>query len=250
MIGRTWAGLLAVFVAAAPVEGQIVNTLRGWAEPDSGWSGEVRGQVALSEGNAEYFELTLGGAAQVTTGRHRVRALTSETLRRAGGEKVAESLLLHLRHNLRLRPWLASLAFAQLQYNPFRRLERRTLLGLGARFDIVRAEAWDAALGVSGMLERERITDRSGTETEGRASYFVSVVGRVAPHVRLDTSGFWQPRFAEPGDARAFLEAGVRVDLVGGLGLLVALDLEHDSDPPEGVEETDLTLASGLVLEF
>ncbi len=235
----------------ASAQGQIINTLRGWSEADSGWTGEVEGLVTLASGNTDYFELGLGAAVQLAAGRHRVRFLASETLRWANDEKVAEDFLTHLRHNYEIRPWLSSLLFGQGQYNPFHRLARRVLFGAGVRFDLVRAETWDAALGGSYMLELEDLTDDDrGTETEHRASYFLSVVGEISESLTLDVSGFWQPLWSDFGDARALGAASARVDVVGELDLIIQVRLLHDSRPPEGVEETDVTLRSGLALQF
>lgn len=237
---------------AGRVDGQIVNTLRGWAEPEPGWSGEIETRFALADGNSDYLELSAGGALQVVTGRHRVRALASERLRRASGEKVAEDFLVHLRHNYALSDPFKTLLFAQNQVNPFRRLARRTLFGAGGRWDFARADAWDASLGASYMLELERLTDdpTGSTETEHRASYFLSIIGQPTETLRLDVSAFFQPLLDDYTDSRAYATASGRVDVVGGLDLLVALGLLHDSDPPDGVEPTDFTLGWGIVLEL
>lgn len=253
--GAGVAVLVAVGVAGArpvPADAQIVNTLRGWEEPEPGWSGELETRFALSEGNSEYLELSAGGALQVVAGRHRIRGLVSETLRRASGEKVAEDFLVHARHNYALSDAFKTLLFVQNQVNPFRRLARRTLFGAGARVDFVRADSWDASLGASYMLENERLTDDpdDGARTEHRASYFVSVIGRATETMRLDVIGFFQPLLDDYTDSRAYAAASGRVDVIGGLDLLVALGLLHDSDPPDGVEPTDFTLSSGIVLEF
>lgn len=242
---------LALSLLATPAEGQIVNTLRGWGDVEPGWTGEVEGQIALAEGNSEYFQLLFGAAAQLNAGRHRWRLLGSETLTWANDQKVSENLLLHLRHNYRIRPWISSLVFTQTQYNPFQRLAVRFLLGGGARFDVVREETWEVALGASYMLEVEDLTDDdTGSDTEHRQSYFASLVGNPLPNLRLDLSAFWQPLFSDFSDSRVYGAASSRVDVVGGLDLLLSVGVQRDSNPPEGVKEVDLTLRSGLVLEF
>ena len=143
----------------ATVEAQIVNTLRRWSDADPGWSGRVEASFAAASGNTEYLELTAGGSAQLIAGRHRLRGLASESLRRANGEKIAESFLAHLRHNYRLTSVFSTLAFAQHQSDPFRRLRRRTLIGAGTRMDLIREEDWEGSLGLSYMFEAEELTD-------------------------------------------------------------------------------------------
>lgn len=246
------AATLALAATAVPLRAQIVNTLRGWSDPEPGWSGEVEGRFALSEGNAEYLELSAAASVQLVAGRHRIRALASETLRRAAGEEIAEDFLVHLRHNLRLTAALSTLLFVQNQYNPFRRLERRTLVGAGGRWDVVRVDSWNAALGAAYMYESEVLTeDPEGVvDTDHRFSFFASLVGRVTQAVRADIAAFHQPLVGDFSDSRAFASARVRTDLVGELDLIVAFTLYHDAEPAEGVEPTDLTLSSGLVLSF
>lgn len=237
---------------AAAADAQIVNTLRRWSDAEPGWSGRVEATFAAASGNTEYLELTAGGSAQLVASRHRVRGLVSESLRRANGEKIAESFLAHLRHNYRLTPVFSTLAFVQHQSDPFRRLQRRTLIGAGTRMDIVREEHWEGSLGVSYMFEAEELTDDPDgrVEREGRGSFFASAIGQVAETLRIDLSSFYQPLFSDFGDARAYTAASLRVDVVGELDLIVRFDLTHDSRPPVGVEETDMRFSTGLVFDF
>lgn len=243
---------VALAAGAMTADAQIVNTLRRWSDAEPGWSGRVEANFALADGNSEYLELTAGASAQLVEGGHRVRGLVSETFRRANGEKVAESFLTHLRHNYRLTEVVSTLVFGQHQSNPFRRLQRRTLVGAGARLDLVRAENWEGSLGLSYMFEAERLTDDPAgeTESEGRGSFFLSAIGDVTDALRIDLSTFYQPLFSDPGDARAYTAATLRLDIVGELDLIVRFDLTHDSRPPEGVEATDLRFGTGVVLDF
>jgi putative salt-induced outer membrane protein YdiY len=254
-LGPTRASLVVaalLLAGSAPVDAQIVNTLRRWSTAEPGWSGRVEASFALAEGNTEYLELSAGASAQFVGGDHRVRGLLNESFRRANGEKVAEAFLAHLRHNYRLTELVSTLVFVQHQSDPFRRLQRRTLLGAGTRLDVVRADDWEGSIGLSYMVESERLTDDPGgeAETEGRGSFFLSAIGDVTDNLRIDLSTFYQPLFSDFSDARAYTAASVRVDVVGELDLVVRFDLTHESRPPEGVEETDLRFSTGLLLDF
>jgi hypothetical protein len=244
---------LSVFVSwAVPGggEAQILNTLRGWADPEPGWSGTLEAAVTLSRGNSEYLATDFAAELQLVRGRHRVRALAGTQRRTADGNEIAQQRIAHLRHNYQVRSWLASLVFAQFQENPFQRLEYRTLVGVGVRFDVYRSERLRAALGVSAMGEWEDVqNDAHGTRRTTRGSYFVSVVGN-AGRAEIDLSAFYQPREANFGDARAFAAGDISVDIGAGLALRSGVDLTHDSRPPEGVEETDVRVTSGLAFSF
>jgi len=258
LIGRSLARLavLAVLLVAvapaSPARAQIINTLRGWEESESGWAGQLEGRLALASGNSDYLELSAGAALQWSGARHRLRVLAEETLRRANGEDIAEGFLAHARHNYRVSDVVWTLVFAQHQYNPFLRIQRRTLLGAGTRLDVVRAEDWSASIGLSAMVESEVLTDEPGddAQVEGRGSFFLSAIGDVTDDLRVDVSAFYQPLLDEWSDSRAYVAAVGRIDVVGGLDLLIRFDLLHDSNPPADVETTDLRLSTGLLLDF
>jgi putative salt-induced outer membrane protein YdiY len=239
--------------AAAPAEAQIVNTLRRWSDAEPGWDGDVEARFAVASGNTEYLEFAGGASVQFVTERdHRVRGFSNVSVRRANGEKVAESFVAHLRHNYRLTPVFSTLVFLQHSSDPFRRIERRTLAGGGTRIDLVREESWEGSIGLSAMYEGEKLTDDPGGEVERefRGSFFASAIGNVTETLRVDLSAFYQPLFSDWGDDRVFLASSLRVDVVGELDLIVHFDLTHESRPPADVEPTDIRFSTGLVFDF
>jgi hypothetical protein len=239
------------FAVAPPVQAQIVNSLRGFDDQAMGWSGRLESTVALADGNTEYFEFELGGTIQHKSERNRWRLLGLLMRRTAGPVEIAESRLGHLRHNYRLLPWLATVVFLQGQHNPFRRIESRVLLGGGLRFDVIRAESWNAAFGATYMYEDEELTDDSlGYTHKNRFSFFTSVFSASTEIVQLDLTGFYQPVITDFSDARASALASMRIDITGGLYFLTRAALQYDSRPPAGVKETDVTLRSGLGFAF
>ncbi len=243
---------VALSTAAAPqAHAQIVNTLRaGWREEANGWSGSVLATISLAEGNVKYFMLDAGAAIQFQTERHRIRLLGHAGRTTAGGTEISKDFMGHLRHNYRILPWLSSLAFLQAQYDLFRRIQNRLLLGLGARFDLVNAETFDLSLGASYMREIENvIDDGEGAIGYDRASLFAVAYGRLAP-VRIDLSSFYQPLLGDPADWRTIVVASFRIDLIGELDYLLGFTFRYDSEPPDGVKETDLRLRTGLQFDF
>jgi len=259
---RAVSSMLLVFLLwPAPSAAQIVNTLRGFDEQDPDWSGGVEGTVAAADGNSEYFEYELGAAIQHLAERNRWRLLGRWMDRKTGGRGIAESRLVHLRHNWRFTSTVASVAFVQATHNPFQRLETRWLVGAGGRFDVLRSDRWKGAIGVAWMYEDERIgplpadapagsPDDSGRETEHRASFFLSVYSDASERVRTDVVAFWQPLPTDPGDARTFVAASVRADVSGGLYVLLRYGLNWDTNPPATVLERDQSVRGGLGLEF
>ncbi|MFO7653750.1 MAG: DUF481 domain-containing protein [Candidatus Krumholzibacteriia bacterium] len=237
-------------LAAGPAHGQILNTLRGFADREPGWSGSATGYLAAAGGNSEYEEY--GGALTVQwQGEHqRVRALGSGELRSSDDERTAENTTGHLRHNWFFHRRLATVAFVQIQRNPFQRLEERLLAGGGLRFEVLSREQMRWFLGVTTMFEDEAIEDVAGRERRHRMSSFVSLVYRAREGLSVDLTGFYQPRWSDFADARATAAAAVKVAVIGTLHLDVTASLQYDARPAPGVETTDWTVRNGLGVEF
>lgn len=248
---RLIAGLVVVaLLGPAPAAAVIVNTLSGYGS-DPGWSGQLEANASASGGNTELARFGGRARAQWLGGRHRFRLLASAQRTESDGTRIAESALLHLRHNRRLAARLQSLAFAQLQRNPFQRLSSRSLLGAGARVALVDDSRGQLGLGLAHMLELERIEDGGGDEElDHRLSSFLVGELELREGVSLGATVFAQPLWSDFGDLRATGELGLDVELTGRLSFQSSATLNHDSNPPAGVEETDWSLGTGLAYRF
>ncbi len=246
--------ILAILVAlcaipgavSAPAEAQILNTLRGFHDEEKGWSGTADATFSATGGNTETLALSGAAQAQYQSDRERVRLLASGTRKTSRGETDEEKSTAHLRHNHRFLPWMASLEFLQIQRDPFQRLQTRFLAGAGARFDVLRAERWQVALGAADMLDVERIEDEPGTDTTQRLSTFATLDGELRKDAVLQFTAFVQPRWSDFADFRAYATGGLRVKLAGRVSYLTSAEVSHDSRPPAGVKETDWEVKTGF----
>ena len=232
------------------VHAQILNTLRGWDDADPGFSGEIGLSFSAAGGNTEVVSLAGAGRVQWVTGSEHFRLLGGVVRSESDGEKTEQAASAHLRHNHEIAPWVSTLAFVQVQENPFQRLRSRWLLGAGLRFDIVRREGWNLSLGAAHMFEVETIEDVEGREEEHRLSSFVTWTGDLSEQVEVDVTGFYQPRWEEFSDRRMVLNGSLSIDLVGSLSLVQSASYQYDSRPPEGVGKEDWTYRTGLSLEL
>lgn len=258
-LGRGPFGIVLVIAAAlyaTPVSGQlIVNTLRGsWDDARVGWSGSANASIALSSGNSDYFQLAANGALQVRGQRNRVRLSVAEALLHAGGNKINENFVAHIRYNHRFggdAPF-STILFAQIQHSPFWKVDRRTLLGVGGRYDVVGTDVIQVSVGATYMYETEKLVPEEDTPTDHdhRASSFLSFVAKPDGPVEIDVSGFYQPLLADFGDVRLLLVSNVAIRVTERVGVTTGLELFHDSRPAPDVERTEVKLLSGIQLSF
>ncbi len=247
-LGRSILTLCVLLMAAFPGEAAIVNSLSGFAETP-GWTGGVDGSFGARGGNTEQTSLSSNARLQWRGQRESWRLIGSARRTSNGGNETARSLLGHLRHNHRLSARWHTLAFVQLQENPFQRLESRFLAGAGLRWDVARGEKRRFSLGAAHMAEREKI-EKVAANSRERASLFFTLSWELREGVRIAGLAFFQPVWSEPEDWRTLGELDLDVALGGGLSLFSGGELEGDSRPPVGVEKVDWSTRTGLRWAF
>jgi hypothetical protein len=208
------------------------------------------GSYSATGGNTEETSFKAGAQVQLLTGSELFRLLGSGKRTSSGGDETARAISGHLRHNHRLSKSFRTLAFVQVQENPFQQLESRTLVGAGGRWDILSREGREVALGAAHMWEGERLEGRDGRLDEQRLSAFVSVVLPLREGLELDTLAFYQPAWGDFSDWRLFWQIALEVELTGTLSLFSGVQVEHDSTPPAGVDESDWETTTGFSASF
>ena len=237
-------------VIATPTHAQILNTLRGFSGGEPGWSGSAEVNFSQTGGNTEVLALGAEAQLQYEWKRERWRIMGEQSYKSNRGKRTSDESIGHLRHNHRFRPWVSSLAFVQIQRNPFQRLQQRVLVGAGARFDVLRRERWKASVGAAHMMEIEKLEGAPDHETDQRLSSFVTVDGKVSETLTVQVTSFVQPRWADLSDLRALALVGTQVKLGGGFTYNVASELRYDADPPAGVKTSDWEVETGLGYTF
>ena len=242
--------VVLLVIPAAGARAAIVNSLRGFDGDEPGWSGSVAGSYGASGGNTSESTFTGSGRLQRKGASNIWRLIGSGKRTTSRGEETARSALAHLRHNYLLSDRWATLAFLQLQKNPFQRLDSRILMGLGGRWQALKGESTLIYLGAAHMFEQERIQGEQGHDKAQRISGFISLEVELRDGVFVDCLVFYQPRWSDFADWRIFGEASLEVELTGSLSLFTGYNLEHDTRPPAGVEQTDWDTKTGFLVKF
>lgn len=146
-------------------------------------------------------------------------------------------------------------AFSQLETNEFTRLSYRGLIGTGVRFSFANSEAHKAFSGVGGFYSREETEFTSGLTDDGveefsRANFYLLSKYKVKPTVSLSNVLYYQPRFSDFSDYRALLETKFDFKINKELSFRLSLNIEHDSQPSQSVEETDISYMTGILFNF
>jgi len=156
----------------------------------------------------------------------------------------------------RFTPAVGVDVIGQAEYDEFTLLDRRVLAGAAIRYRREPSESITVEVGTGYVYEYEDLdvppTGPDQQETWAHRSVTLLLTGfaLVDDRVSIDNSFFIQPRFDAPSDYRILDEAEVMITITDLLSLGTSLRVRYDSQPPTGIERTDVSLASRLRFRF
>jgi hypothetical protein len=252
---------LALGAAALPraAEAQIVNVQGQLAKPPEHDS--VTGQVELKldwrEGNNTFFDI--GGAGSVLVRRGRLLGLAiarGEYGNARDGIAIARKSFEHLRARVTIDCRWRWEAFAQHEYDAFRRLSVRAVVGTGPALQLVNEPIVALLAGAAYLLEAEQLDTRAGTIDAGlrtlasRASVYLTGTEKVGGGVSITQTVYVQPRLDEPGDLRVLGELSVTSKLSKRIALTDGFTVAYDRTPPDRIRTYDTQLKLGILASF
>lgn len=145
--------------------------------------------------------------------------------------------------------------FGQLESNEFTRLSYRGLLGSGLRFSIANSDNHHAFFGAGIFYSKEEVEFTTGLTDDGveefaRANLYLLSKYKVNPGVSFSNVLYYQPSVNQASDYRALLESKFDFKINQDLTLRLSIDIEHDSDPSQTIENTDISYLTGLKFSF
>ena len=276
---RPAVGALALALLTPSAATAQVSVERLQRKPlEDGVHGSVETNLSLTSGNVEMFDVGVAASIlyQTLQPRHagdpigrfadtsspvpylRDRVLLLGNLRYAEAfdARTAANGFLHARVVSMWHPLIGSETYAQIQFNEFQRLQARTLVGAGARVDLVHTQSALGWLGSGLMWEYERL-DQPEPEFERTFRGDVRWSSYAAARFQLGDNRFllqpivyMQPRLDRFDDLRLLLELAGDARVLGDLSAGLRVSVLHDTAPPVGVLQTDLRLVHTLRLEL
>lgn len=247
---------LAAIICSLPAYAIVnVEDLRV-GQPAAGVSGNLDLSFSGKSGNTETKALALDGRVQ----NHRDKVTDFVILSYDYGETAdvrnTNAALLHARHVVQYVARRAWEAFAQVERDEFTRLSFRGLLGGGLRFTLAEKEGHVALhLGTGAYLTRETLEKRAGLSDDGsdnyaRANVYLSYKQQLNPQLKIISTTYYQPRIGDAADVRALEQAALAVKMTEQLAIKLALNITHDSRPPQSVHKTDVSYTTSLSYRF
>jgi hypothetical protein len=199
----TALALLALLPLARSADAQIVNVQGQLAKPPEhdGVTGQLELKADWREGNNTLLELGGGGSVLVRRGRLLGLALARGEYGRANHDlTIARKSFEHLRARVTIDCRWRWEAFAQHEFDAFRRLSVRAVAGTGPALQIVNEAAVGVLAGAAYLFELEDLDTRAGTIDAGRrslasrASIYVTGAEKLGAGVSIVQTLYVQPR--------------------------------------------------------
>jgi hypothetical protein len=255
---RVWIVIAVIGLATSSAHAQIVNVQGALAKPPAtdDTTGQVEVKLNWREGNNPLFDV--GGAGSVLVRRGAVLGL----LLARGEYGTSRGLILtkksfeHARTRIALDSRWRWEAFAQHEYDQFRRLSLRALAGTGPALQILDTKAIALLAGAAYLYEYERLDRRPGTidagarSTAHRASVFLTGHEDASATAAVIETVYVQPRLDDPGDVRVLGELALQSKLSTHFALKNSFTVAYDRTPPDGVKRYDTALEVSLIATF
>jgi len=246
-----------VFIAAPAFA--IVNVLPTGKSKD-GLAGKVATSLSWRTGNTNLLQLVGSANASYHSGDHGVLFKAQVTYGEKSDDVYIAKTFEHIRYRYALLDWLSTEVLVQHQYDMFKKLKFRALLGLGVAASWQPFEDLSAVFGSTYLLEREvegedaAITLSNFSEFDHRWSNYLQVGWNVTETIGLNSTTFFQPKLSDFSDLRIHSENGLTVKANDVFAVKVSFSATYDSKPYSDaqtlVESLDTNLKTSLVFSF
>jgi hypothetical protein len=250
--------LLLILLLAGTAHAQIVNVQGQLAKApaEDGVTGQIEAKLDWREGNNPLFQIGGGGAVLVREGKLLGLVLVKGEYGESRGLTLSRKAFAHVRGRYTIDcRWKWEL-FGQTEYDRFRRLTLRALVGTGPALQIVDTKTVGVLAGAAYLFELEKLDDREGTIDAGdrttahRASVYVTGVEKIGSQVAILETFYAQPRLDDPEDIRLLAELSVTTKLSKHIALTDGLSVAYDRTPPDQIRRVDTQLTVGLLVTF
>lgn len=233
------------------------------------WSAYADFGLAMKRGNTESARATIGGGGRILTLRNdrdlpvggepwfrdRVMLSGSWSLEQANGERVDHVAFLHARWTRMWRARVGHEIFAQANYAEFNRLNRRLLLGGGARvvvFNDAFAQFWfgtglfaeDEDFDLTNVANPDNFVNR---RLNARwSSYMTLKINAADQKVAFINTLYVQPTLADFTDARIYYEGRLTARVYRMFAVSANATVNYDTTPVPGIGRTDIRFGGAI----
>ena len=150
-------------------------------------------------------------------------------------QKDTENGSVHLRYTRQLNKKHYAELYTQYEYNKFKALNSRKLIGFGHRYTTQYIN-----IGVGAFNEHEEISNRPD-QNAIRGNFYISSSVKSETGVEFSSIIYIQPSFERGNDLRSILITGLSQKMSNNINLLIEYQNVHDEQPPKTLSQMTAT---------
>jgi putative salt-induced outer membrane protein YdiY len=214
-------------------------------QPVEGYLGNLDLSGQFQSGNTDKNILNFNSMNRYSKGKNEFLALANYRYGETFNLKDTHRGSAHLRYSRKVFEKVFAETFIQTQFDDFRALNRRDLLGVNGRFEVHRSEYLFLFTGAGFFGEREQI-NVDPNEDNVRGNFYISTVYDTKDKFKASLVLYYQPMWNELKDHRFNLTVNLESPIYKTLSLLVTYDSQYDSQPPTTVGTYDSLALIGV----
>lgn len=233
------------------VQAGIINTL-----PEIPGVNEAFFKTKLSvsvdweHGNNDKLDIKAAGFLLLQKEFWSVYFVTSTSKLVSSGRLESLDTMNHLRGRYFLLDWFALEIFTQHEYDRFRKLDTRALLGAGPTLKILSTDSLNIMSGTAVMMEYIKPSDNLDEEINARWSNYLQIEMSINSRFSINNIFFYQTKLDNGSDFLIYESISMEIKANKWFGISFGFTISHDSMPLPDVSKTDLALSSSLFIEY
>lgn len=220
-----------------------------------GFYGSLKGGIQLQSGNVDLKVYDISSDLHVKKDIHHLLLKASYQKGYQGSELFQNNGFGHFRYTIMYHDFLGYEGFTQTEFDKFKSLELRQLIGTGIRTEFLFLEKLSINSGLGIMNDHEQLESKL-TSTDTRVnSYFVAkyIINKKTSSF-LSIILYYQPLLFTYKDFRIKNEANLKTFLGGikttKIYIISSFSYLYDSKPPEDIVTDDKILKISLSLDW
>lgn len=235
----------ALFSSSFLYSEAIVNIEDLRRDGEKGFFANISGSLSFSRGNRNRDSFSLQSSLDYNVEDLETFFVVKRSQKQINKKNYDSATLAHLRLNFLFDKDPSLETFIQYSKNPFRRFNKRELIGLGARFNLEN----NLKAGIGVMNEDEE--DLSGiTDSTLRLSSYFHSEFLIDENIIFDLSGFLQPSLSSFSDYKATLIGQFDFHINENFKISLQYNTFYDSKPPSNAVKKEEGFATVFSYNF
>lgn len=216
-----------------------------------GFTGSVEADLSGASGNTDKSSWHVGSDLVWRQSEYINLLLIGYDYGKSNNETNLNKTFIHARHIHQYNDSFDWELFAQIEQNEFTRLSSRRLLGGGVRFPFDD----NILVGIGAFYFEERLDKITGStdklDDDGvRITTYWGGDYKYGEVTTFNARVYYQPKIDEFDDYRVLFRGSMKVKISDNLGVKINIGVVHDNQPPQTVEQTDITYRTGIEYNF